>query len=438
MEDLSRRGKMLSVDKWSNWSGAQVCHPKGIFMPKSEDELKNFFQENKLKGIRIVGSGHSFSPVVPTDEVIISLDEMQGLIEVDKENHEVEVWAGTKLHRLSRILSENGYGLINMGDVDKQSIAGALCSGTHGTGVELGILSACIEALTIVTPQGEEIRFSQEDPEQLNLARVNLGLLGVVTRMRLKVMPEYKIYNKKRRNSLFDCLEHLEINYTENRHYEFFWFPHSDQVQECFSNITDKEIIEKSATSKKLNYFLENDIFNLMSHVARLMPGSSANISKLCALVVGEEERVNLSYKVFAHDRDVRFQEMELAIEAQYAKEAILAVDKYIKDNKIAVHFPIEVRFTAADDIALSGSYQKKTCYLAFHMFKGMPYEEYFKGIQNLLDQYQPRAHWGKMSFFEPEVYHKRYPKLKDFVALRRKLDPDGVMLNKWLGSIFQ
>lgn len=434
---------MLLVDKknkstWTNWSGAHTCHPDLIFLPKSEEELSKFFKNNTQKQIRIVGSGHSFSPIVLTDTTLISLDEMKGLIDVDLENNVAEVYAGTKLHELSKILDDNRLALLNMGDIDRQSIAGALCSGTHGTGMQFGILSNFILALTIVTPQGEVLRFDESNIDELNLAKVNLGLFGVVTRMRLKVGPAYKLKYHSKKNNLMDTLNHLDDYVNNFRHFEFFWFPHTHTVQERFSNTTEETVNEKSSVAKIFDEFMENNVFNFISRICRNFPSLAPTISSICAFFMGTERRTNYSYKIFANLRDVKFQEMELAVDYADAKEVIKEIDQWIRTNKVQVHFPIEVRFTDADQIALSPCYQRKTCFIALHMYEGMPYEHYFKGIQKHLEKYNVRAHWGKMSFFDKDKIHINYPKIEDFRQLRRKLDPDNIMLNDWLAEYFK
>jgi FAD-linked oxidoreductase len=433
---------MLSLNKdrlsWSNWSNAYTCHPQKTLSPNSEAEIISMIKTHKGSGFRIVGSGHSFSPLVPTDNTLISLDNLTGLIKLDLNTETVEVWAGTKLHELSELLHKNGLGLINMGDIDRQSIAGALCSGTHGTGHALGILSSAIEGLTLITPQGEVLNCSRkENFEVFNLARVNLGLLGVVTRLKIKVKKSYKLHFHTKKNSLHNCLAELEQKYTENRHFEFFWFPHTNTVQERYSNITNNYVMEKSKFRKKMDHFLENDVFFILSIIVRKIPALSISISKLCAFFMGNENRINYSHKIFANDRDVKFQEMELAVDIKDAKAALEKVDKVIRQNKIKVHFPIEVRFTSTDDIALSPCFERNSCFMAFHMFEGMEYKYYFKIIQDTLKEFQARPHWGKMSFLEKKDYSNLYPKLESFIELRRKLDPENKMLNPWLEKYF-
>jgi FAD-linked oxidoreductase len=433
---------MLSLSQnklvWENWSRVHRCYPKYFFSPESEDEIVHFFKTNTLTKIRIVGSGHSFSPIVPTDSVLINLNKLQGVIHIDRKEMTIEVWGGTKLYELNKVLDNEELAMINMGDVDRQSLAGALCTGTHGTGSELGILATAIESFSLITPSGEVLQFEKNVSNDFSLAVINLGMLGIVTKIKLKVTPKYRIKISKKKISLGNCLDHLNEMNQKNRHYEFFWFPYSDVVQECISNVTEEEIRDKNFIQIKLNYFLENHLFYFLSLLCRFFPILCSTISKISTYFLSNEERVNDSYKIYANSRNVRFQEMELAIEAHFAKKAILEIDDFIKRNKVPVHFPIEVRFTAADEFALSASFERKTCYIAFHQFEGMPYEDYFKGMQNLLIKYSPRAHWGKMSFFKTHEYKNLYPNLDRFIQLRRKLDPKSLMLNDWLEKIFK
>jgi FAD-linked oxidoreductase len=429
----------LNKDKvsWVNWSQIHKCEPEGFFYPESEEELCSFLKENKTKKFRIVGSGHSFSPIVPTNSILISLDKLQGIIHIDQDEKTAECYAGTKLNILSELLHAKDLGLINMGDIDKQSLAGALCSGTHGTGIDLGILSSSIIEFTVVTVAGDIVTCnSNSNKDIFDLARVNLGLIGIVIKLKINVISAYKLHFVSSKQNLHEGLDSLDEK-LQNRHFEFFWFPHTEVIQSRISNITNENIKEKSLIKEKIDYFTENDLFKQVSNFTRLVPSISRFVSKLCARVVGVEDRINFSNKIFANDRDVRFQEMEIAIPIEYTKEAILKIHEVIKQNKIAVHFPIEVRFSKRDDIALSPCYGRDTCFMAFHMYIGMEYKPYFNLIQDTLKQYNGRPHWGKLSFLEKEDYVSLFPRFSEFTDLRRKMDPNNQLLNSWLEKIF-
>ena len=441
MEELSRRREVLPVGqgiskRWSNWSNAHSCYPSSWLYPEDELQLSCIVKDSGNKRIRVVGSGHSFSPLVVTDDILISLDNMQGVIEVDYENSEVEVWAGTKLHLLNELLHKYGFSMSNLGDVDRQSVAGALCAGTHGTGLDYGVLSSFLTSVTLVDGQGEIRTFTSKDAE-FPMVQINLGLLGVVTRMKLKVEPLFKLKHVVKRITLNYCLHNLKDHVTNNRHFEFFWFPYSKWVSAKFLNVTDEEIKGKSSFQLRVDDYVENKLFEQISTFAKNQPRLAPYVSKLCAQLMSADEKVNYSYKIFASNRDVKFQEMEYAIAIEDCPKVLLEIDKLIKENEIKVHFPIEVRFCKEDQITLSPCYKRTTCFIAVHMYQGMEYKKYFDLVEELMSRYMGRPHWGKMSFLKRDDFIDRYPELDKFMVFRKWMDPNNKFLNQYTEKIF-
>lgn len=425
--------------KWKNWSGNQTANPEEIRYPTSEQEVVDLVLQAKKrhKKIRVVGSGHSFSKLVPTNQILVSLDKMQGIIEADTDAQIAIVWGGTKLEALGKVLFEKGLAQENMGDINVQSIAGALSTGTHGTGAKWGTLSTQILELTLVNGRGEVVVINEDDPLLFGAARVSIGTLGIITRIKLKLEKAYKLHEITRKETLEDCLNNLDRYIQDNRNFEFFWFPHTDTVQTKFLNLTDKPPKLPAFGKKISDVVIEYHAFNTMSKVAKIFPRFTKTLSKLTAKGISNGNFINWSHDVYATARNVRFNEMEYNVPIEHFKTALLEIKEMISKEKINVHFPVECRFVKPDDIFISPAYQREAAYIAVHQFRGMPYEEYFCKSEAIFKKYNGRPHWGKLNFLEKEDFATLYPKWDDFCSVREKQDPDRIFLNDYLEQLF-
>lgn len=183
-------------EQWTNWSESVRAYPRRIVAPTSEAALSETVQEAKTGGynVRTTGSGHSFVPLCASNDLILSLDNPQGIVSLDRAAQEATIWAGTKLHQLGTPLWGAGLALENMGDIDRQSLAGAISTGTHGTGPTLGNLATQVIAIRLVTADGDSIEIdATSDQIPLVAARVSLGLLGVLSQIRVRLLPAYRL-----------------------------------------------------------------------------------------------------------------------------------------------------------------------------------------------------------------------------------------------------
>ncbi|MEJ8544296.1 D-arabinono-1,4-lactone oxidase [Brevibacillus borstelensis] len=426
--------------QWKNWAGTVKSRPSRIVFPESVDDVVGIVKQCVEQGLRIraVGSGHSFTRLVQTDECLISLDRLQGLASVDPEKGIVEVWAGTKLKALGDQLCSHGLSQENLGDINAQSIAGAVSTGTHGTGIRFGSLSTQVVGLTIVTAAGEVLNCSTEShPSLFPALQVSLGLLGVIVKVRLRVIPLLKLRYESMRLSVETCLDQLDTWRTENRHFEFFLFPYSRLVQAKRMN----ETAEPPSPHLRWNHFkqlvLENGFFWLLSESCRLFPSLCPSVSRLSAKAVPSVSGAGLSHRLFATPRLVRFHEMEYSVPADRMKEVVEEIQEAIERHRFAVHFPIECRYVKKDDIWLSPAYERDSAYIAVHMYKGMPYQAYFSCIEEIFWKHEGRPHWGKMHGMDIAGLHKAYPRLGDFLAVREKWDPHNLFANDYLAQLF-
>ncbi|HEY7413585.1 MAG TPA: D-arabinono-1,4-lactone oxidase [Ktedonobacteraceae bacterium] len=430
----------IATQHWSNWSGSVQGTPRLIVRPQSIDELQQMIQHyaRTNRHVRVVGAGHSFLPLAQTDDVLLSLDNLQGIEEVDSANGTVTVLGGTRLKLLGEELFKHGLAQENLGDIDVQSISGAISTGTHGTGVTFGTLSTQIAGLTLVTASGDLLECSPErDPDIFKAAQVSLGMLGIIVKVKLRVVPATRLHYQGQRNTLSDCLANLERYKRENSHFEFFWFPYTDGVQAKFLNETSDPPSKSSLWNNFNKIVLENYVYWLISEICRLAPSFCKTACRISAQSIASVDEVNYSHRLFTTPRMVRFQEMEYNLPVEHMHAAVLEIQQCIKNHQFKVHFPVECRFVCADDIWLSPAYQRDSAYVAVHMYRGMPYQDYFQHIEEIFRRYNGRPHWGKIHTRSAEEMAALYPRWHDFRRVRAELDPQGMFLNEYLRTLF-
>ncbi len=428
------------TEHWSNWSGSVQCTPRQIVKPQSIDELRCMVRDygHANRQMRVVGAGHSFLPLAQTDDILMSLDNIQGIEAIDTVGGTVTVLGGTRLKTLGEELFKHGLAQENLGDIDVQSIAGAISTGTHGTGVAFGTLSTQVVGLTLVTASGELLECSLEhNPDIFKAAQVSLGTLGIIVKVRLRVVPAARLHYQGRRNSLTDCLANLDRYKQENSHFEFFWFPYTDGAQVKFLNETSDPSSKNSLWSTFNKIVLENYVYWLISEACRLVPRFCKTACCISAQSIATVDEVNYSHRLFPTPRMVRFQEMEYNIPAEHMHTVVLEIQQCIERHQFQVHFPVECRFVRADDIWLSPAYRRDSAYIAVHMYRGMPYQAYFRHIEEIFKRYNGRPHWGKIHTRTAEELATLYPRWQDFRRIRAMLDPRGMFLNDYLRSLF-
>ncbi|WP_217586146.1 D-arabinono-1,4-lactone oxidase [Lentibacillus saliphilus] len=426
---------------WKNWAGTVYNRPEALLYPKSLSDVVSIVKTCKAqnKKLRVIGAGHSFTPLAASSEVLISLDHLSGIVDVDDAHHRVTVWGGTRLSRLGQLLYDKGYAMENLGDINVQSIAGAISTGTHGTGVTFGSLSTQVSKLTIVTPNGDVINVSAtENSGVFQAGRLSLGMLGIIVKVELAVVTSYMLDAESYRLELSDCLDNLDELRHSNRNFEFFWFPHTHTVQVKVMNAQMSSLSTPSKTTPNLSGLLvENGAFWALSELCRAMPSFSKTVSHVSAKAVPTGQSSGMSHDMYATPRLVKFTEMEYSVRAEQMADVIEDIQRVINQNNFNVHFPIECRYVKKDDIWLSPAYERDAAYIAVHMYKGMDYQPYFDAIEEVFRHYDGRPHWGKMHTMSAQQLYDTYLKLEAFMDVRKKLDPNGMLLNGYLREMF-
>jgi L-gulono-1,4-lactone dehydrogenase len=390
--------------------------------------------------VKAIGSGHSFTGIGLTDGVQVSLAKLAGLRALDTESGLVTAAAGMPLHRLNRLLEDAGRSLSNLGDIDRQTVSGALSSGTHGTGRNLGGLATQIRGLELVLADGSVVQCDRtHDPELFSAARIGLGALGVITAVTLATEPAFALRAAERPMPLPRVLAELDELVAANEHFEFYWFPHTDKTLTKRNNRLAAG--ERPEPLGRARAFLEDELigngaFRLTCEVGKAVPALVPRINRFAARFMGDREYSDVSHRVFCSPRRVRFVEMEYAVPRDAVREAIAGVQRVTERPGMSVSFPIEVRFAAADDIPLSTASGRESAYLAVHMFRGQPYQHYFDQVEAVMGALDGRPHWGKMHSLDAATLRTRYPRFDEFLAARKRVDPDGVFANDYLDRV--
>jgi len=426
--------------EWRNWAGDQRCLPARIERPRDRGDLIESVKRAGDQGltVRAVGSGHSFTDAACTGGVMFEMGGLDRVLDVQRDAGLVKVEAGIGMRALSELIWGHGMALENVGDIDKQTISGAVATGTHGTGSRFRNISSQIEAMELVLPDGTLLEVSAtSEPDLLPAVRIGLGALGVVATITLRTVPAFTIRRTDSPEPLDDTLERLQDLADGSDHFEFYVFPHTEVALLRQSERTDEQPDPRHpAIEFGQEVVLENWVMGAIARAGRRLPSRIPRLSRFVASQLARSVKQDRSYRVFASRRLVRFTEMEYAIPRRHATEAIPRVLEAAERADPPVGFPIEVRFVAGDDSMLSPAHDRDTCYVAVHQYQGMAWESYFRSVESIMDFYGGRPHWGKRHFQTAATLSERYPRFDDFIAARNRLDPDGTFRNQYLDRV--
>ncbi|WEX88360.1 FAD-binding protein [Sinorhizobium garamanticum] len=403
---------------WRNWVGNQSCIVRHKGAPDSEAALAEMVREATALGlnVRCAGSGHSFTPVVATSGLLLTLSGMQGVVNIDQARKRVSVRAGTTINQLGKVLKSSGLSLINQGDIDSQALAGALTTGTHGTGAKLGNMASQIVGMRLIQPDGSILVVDETTPDLLEAARVSVGMLGVISEITLQTMDAYNLHEKLWRCDFDECMEQHDELAAKHRHFGFFWCP-VPESRHCYC-LPDTAAV---STTSKTSDVCEMKVIDITDRP----PMEQAF------------EKIAYSSEIYPIEYIPNFHELEYAVPVAHGKDAVQAVRKLMLEKHPTCIYPIEYRFTAGDSGWISPFYQQDSITLSVSGEPGTDYWEYLKDVDTILRQYGSRPHWGKLHFLGAEDVTALYPRAGDFRALRARVDPEGRFLNDHLRQLF-
>lgn len=448
---------------WTNWSGTQTANPFGVHTPASAEEVAAVVRAAHAAGrtVRPLGAGHSFTPVAATDGDQLQLDSMSGLVGVhtDTAGHATATFrAGTRLRDVPDLLRPHGLALANQGDVDPQSLAGAISTGTHGTGLAFTGFAGMVRAFTVITADGGlvECHAAAEGvgAEIFRLATLGLGMFGVITEVTLSAVPAFHLAANEHAEDFDEVRTTFAERVRSTDHLEFYWFPGTDTalVKEN-TRIPDDELPVWRAQPQAEGYrtpeqvsrmgtFLADEVINnggllAVCEVAKAFPKLTRRLNSFAARTVAERKYVDRAHGVFVSPRRVRFAEMEYAIPLESLSDVLGEIRDRIDAHRAWVSFPLEIRAAGADYVPLSTAYGRESAYIAVHRYHREDYRDYFALVEPILKAAGGRPHWGKLHTVTNSDLRERYPLFDEVADLRRQVDPDGVFLNDHLRNLF-
>jgi FAD-linked oxidoreductase len=426
-------GKKSRRLPWRNWSGLLQCLPEARLAPASVAELQELITSSSGT-LRPVGAGHSFAPLVPTDDTLVSLARLSGLVSHDPATQQATIRGGTRLGDIGQPLEDAGQALVIMPDIDEQALAGSLATATHGTGASMGAMHSYVTRLQLVTARGELLECDADShPELFQAARVSLGSLGVVTQVTLQNREPFRLRRETVWRDFDEILELADQLAKQHRNFEFYYIPFSGMGFTETMDITSEPL---GATDKIDSNDAAGDLKTARDWLE--------NWPKLRELVLGsymsmldDEMAIQSSWKNYAHERNVRFNEMEYHLPRENGLPALREIRQALESLHHEVFFPIEVRYVKGDEAWLSPFYQRDCCSIAVHRYFEEDFKPYFATLEPILRKYQGRPHWGKLNTLTREDFRQLYPRWDEFSALRRELDPEGRFLNAYLMQLF-
>jgi FAD-linked oxidoreductase len=444
---------------WQNWAGTATATPARQYWPRTAEAIADAVRDAARAGlvVRALGSGHSFTPAAATDGVAIDLSSWTGVVAADASSGLVTVRSGTTLRDLNAALDALGLAMPNLGDIDAQTISGAICTGTHGTGAALGGLATQVEALELVTAEGEPLSVSATShPEWLQAARVSLGALGVISTVTLRCVPAFRLAADERPLPVEEVLERFDELAADNDHFEFYWFPYGGNalvkrnnripgpgegpggaVQVPVGRPGSRTPSPMPGWRRFYEYeVMENAAFGALCRTGRAVPSLVRPLGKLAAATLSARSYSAGSHQVFVSPRRVRFTESEYAVPRESVLDVLAELRRAVPRLSQPVMFPVEVRVAAADDAWLSTAYGRDTAYIAIHQYTGMPYAEYFTTFESITASAGGRPHWGKMHTLDATRLGQLYPRFADFLQVRDQADPERRFANPYLDQV--
>jgi FAD-linked oxidoreductase len=427
---------------WRNWARTESARPIRVERPSSPGAVQRAVRAAAGSGLplKAAGAGHSFTGIAVATGVLLELDDLAGLVTVDRERRLATVLAGTRLSDLSRLLAAHGLALQNLGDIDRQTIAGAISTGTHGTGIGFPGLAGRVRGVTIVTGDGTLRRISRdESPELLPAVALGLGALGVLVDVTIECVDAFVVRAVESAEPLDDTVRAAEDRARASDHFEFYWFPHTRVAL----TKTNTRLPGGSARSPLPHLkrwvdddLLANGLYRAVCAAGAAVPAVVPPLNRVATRLTGSRRYTDHSHRVFTTTRTVRFTEMEYAIPVSALPTVLDDLARVIDSRRFRLSFPLEVRFAAADDLWLSTASERESAYVAVHRYYREDPGDYFRAAEEVFRGHGGRPHWGKIHSLDADDLRALYPRFDDFAAVREELDPRRVFTNPYLDRV--
>jgi FAD/FMN-containing dehydrogenase len=405
----------VEAQPWSNWSKLASSTPAFSMKPRTEDEVVEcvrFAIDNHLP-VRPVGTGHSWTGLCTTDGVQVDVSGLKGIEVVDRDRKRVAVRAGTTIWELGEALWDEGFSLKNQGDIDVQTVAGALSTGTHGSGIELGILASSVRKVRLVNGLAELVDITDDDPDTLRAAQLSLGMLGIIVEVELEVVDRYYLEEEVTYPTWGDLLDGWETDVANNRHSSWFWFPDDDSPPLYQLSVPEGESVVDRAHLRRIN-FAEGP-----------------------ARQIDAERRVDRNYLIYHGEFTGPYYEFEIFVPAEHAREAVTRIRHIVQTTRPGEKFPVQPRWVKGDDAFLSPAYKTDSVGISVSGNASTAYMDYFREVYAALKEFGPRMHWGKVHFLTRDDLDAMYPEFDKFQTVRHQFDPNNIFLNDYTTTLF-
>lgn len=399
--------------KWENWSGRQTATPTRVLAPDSQAGFVDAVHQARDHGwtIRAVGASHSHSRIAAPDGLLVATDQWQGVVDqwqgvVEQtedtahrpadEIHVITARAGTRIFQFGEPLYQRGLALINQGDIDKQSIAGAISTGTHGTGPTLGNISTAVAAVRVVLNTGDVVHCdAATEPDLFEVARHSLGGVGLVTEVDLRVRPRYMLDERQWIATIDEVMPHIDRLVADTRHFEFFWVPDRDLF--ACKSLTEVDSLAEVPTD-----------------------GPSPEPEQLA-----KRARRGWSHKIISSIRDDKHTEMEYSVPAELGPACFEELRDMVLSRFPELQWPLEYRTVAADDLMISAASNRPTVTISAHQDITLDDRPLFTACEEIFRRYEGRPHWGKVHYQTGAELADLYPRFQQWWEIRDRYDSD-------------
>ncbi|WP_417233667.1 D-arabinono-1,4-lactone oxidase [Arthrobacter sp.] len=427
---------------WSNWAASATSRPTDVVLPRSDADVAALLARATAEGrrVKVVGAAHSFTDIAATDGTLVSLDAMQGLEHVEAATGEVTLRGGTRISAVAALLAPSGLALPNMGDIDRQSLAGALATATHGTGLAFTGFPGLVTRMRLALPDGSIVTCSAtERPELFQAARVGLGAIGVVLAATLRCVPAFRLRAVEAPEPLEGMVESFVERSAANDHLEFYWFPHTGTaLAKTNTRLAADAPLHPIGPLSRLvdDELLGNGAFSLMCAAGARLPAAIPPLNRFAAKTLAARDYTDESHRVFVTARRVRFREMEYSLPLEAFAEVFGELRSAIEGYREPISFPVEVRTSAADDTWMGTSSGRRSVYFAVHRYARQPHQEFLEHVERVFTAQGGRPHWGKLHSRDADYLVGAYPGFGRFTAVRDGIDPTGTLLNPYLRRV--
>ncbi|WP_110181518.1 D-arabinono-1,4-lactone oxidase [Nocardioides solisilvae] len=428
---------------WTSWSGLEAARPDRVLAPESTEDVVAAVLAAREAGstVKMVGTGHSFTGIGVPGRTMLRPDRLRGVLSVDRDAMTVTAYAGTRLADLNLELERLGLSLHNMGDIAEQTLAGAVSTGTHGSGGLAAGLAAQLEGFEMVAGTGEVLVADRTShPDLLDLGRIGLGALGVLTTVTFRVEPLFLLQAEERPIGWDELLATHDELVATHHHVDVHWFPHTDGALLKANTRLADDVAERrplAAWQRRLDDdLLSNRLFGVLTALGSRVPAVVPTVNRVASRALSARSYSDVAHRVFVSSRQVRFREMEYAVPREAGLAVLREARRVIDAHDWRIGFPVEVRTAPADDVPLSTAYGRDVCYLAFHVPHTVDHRPYFDAVERVLRAHDGRPHWGKLHGLGAPDLARVHPRFEEFRALRDRLDPDRVLVNAHLRHV--